>query len=176
MMQVRESETGLVRLFALDLSSQDAEALRSAPETVAAYLGQSHLAENQWEIFDTTDLAELGLQAYLAEGHGIPPDDLAPHGTLLTDLSGSLLIVRSAAIKDRPTVLTPLPPLRWVATFGEIAAPVPLATHIDTPNAQGQLQNPDPSENTGKPLRQALWVVVTLAVALAALIWAVLAV
>lgn len=172
-MEVRESEQGLVRLFAVDLPPEDAKRLFEAPDRIAVALGLPDLDATHVDTVDMRDLAGLGLQSFLAEGHGIPDEDLAPHAPLLAQQSGALLVLRSSAILTRPTRLTPAAPLRWIATFGEERPPVPIAGKIESDAASGLGSAPaqDP-QMTHTP-----WLLVTvlaLAIVLTFAIWLVL--
>lgn len=135
---ISQNEHGLVRLFKVDLPADEALSLTDEPARLASLLGASALDMEQLEIFDVADLAGLGLESYLAEGHGIDDADLAPHRWHLDALEGPLLILRSAALTHRPETLRPKEPLRWIATFGEARDDIPLTTQIETQSAQGQ--------------------------------------
>jgi hypothetical protein len=168
-MQVKQSETGLVRLFAVDLAPQEAQALKEQPDALPALLGISALDADHWELFDLADLSGLGLESYLAEGHGIAEDDLAPMRWQLDALEGPVFILRSAAIAARPATLTPRPPLRWIATFGELKAPVPLHSDLSSEAARGGLAPPAlaPRGPRGSIVVLVLGLVLTAAIALA---------
>jgi len=168
-MQVSESETGLVRLFAVDVTPLGARALREDPAALPPLLGVEALDPAHWEVFDLADLSGIGLEAYLAEGHGIPDEDLLPMRGQLAALSGPVFLLRSAAITSRPVTLSPRAPLRWVATFGEDRPPVPLRTDLTSQGAQGRL-SPAPSGDRGPRgslVVLVLGVVLTAAIALA---------
>ena len=165
---ISEHETGLVRLFALDIPIRQAIALRDAPEKLAQMLGVPRLDPDHIEVFDSDDLAGLGLAAYLAEGHGIAEEDLEPNAAQLMQLTGPLMILRSSALPDRPITLTPKAPLRWLASFGEDRPVVPL-TGIASASAQGQLSHAAPPavRAAGSLLVVAIGLIVAALVAIA---------
>lgn len=141
---ISEHETGRVRLFTLDLPIKEASAIKDAPDALARMLGTARIDPDHVEVFDSSDLAGLGISAYLAEGHGIAEEDLRPHAAQLAQLTGPLVILRSSALPDRPATLTPAHPLRWVASFGEDRPSVPL-TGITSRSAEGQVNTPPAS-------------------------------
>lgn len=168
-MQVKESEVGLVRLFAVDKPVKEALALKDTPGAVASLLGVDALADGQWELFDIADLAGMGLEAYLADGHGIAEDELVPHRWTLDALEGAVLLLRSAALPDKPVTLTPRAPLRWIATFGEEKAPVPIRSDLPSASARGSVGTPDaqPASPRGSLLVVVLGILLTAAIAFA---------
>jgi len=160
-MQVKAGETGLVRLFAVDLPANEAIALSEQPDGLAGLLGIPSLDPTHFEVFAVGDLAGLGLEAYLEEGHGIPAEDLAPHRWQIDALDGVVVILRSAAILKKPDTLAPHHPLRWIATFGEAAAPVPLRAHLPSASAKGILSSTATAQNSPNLSRLALLLAVT---------------
>lgn len=151
-MRIRESESGLVRLFALDLPEPEARALAEGreaaePDTQAALeemLGAIHLDIEQVEIFPRRNLEGLGLQAYLEQGHGIPAAELAVHRALLEMPPEWIVLVPSRAFERVAQTIRPTAPLRWIATFAETpgtrASPEP-----KSPSAQGRTAPPAPA-------------------------------
>lgn len=168
-MHVKESETGLVRVFAVDLPVQDALAFKDRTEALPGLLGIDALQDGHWELFDTADLAGMGLETYLAEGHGIAEDELAPHRWALDALEGAVLLLRSAALPDKPVTLTPRAPLRWVATFGEEKAPVPIRSDLSSASATGSVGTPTatPTSPRGSLVVVGLGLLLTAAIAFA---------
>lgn len=115
---VSENEKGLVRLFALDMSPEQAEFLRE-PGAAAQVLGVDDLDETQIEVFPVADLGDLGLDGYLVEGFGIAPDRIAPDRARLKAVTGWAMALRSRAFGDRPVTLTPADPLRLIGVWAE---------------------------------------------------------
>lgn len=168
-MEVAANEMGLVRLFTVDLPPKEALGLKERPEALPPLLGVEALEDGQWELFDLRDLAGMGLESYLAEGHGIDAADLEPMRWQLDALEGVVLLLRSAALAERPATLAPRAPLRWIATFGEARAPVPLQSDLSSESARGGLA---PAPETGRGPRGslvllALGILLTAAIAFA---------
>lgn len=143
---ISASERGLVRLFALDMDSEEVEKLRE-PD-LAAMLGVERLDVDQVDLFSTNDLTGLGLTGYMTEGLGIPEDELAPDRARLDALKGHLMVVRSAAFQGEAVTLAPRAPLRWVGTYAEEHSPVKFE-ELPSAAAKGQVApsaKPRPSD------------------------------
>lgn len=86
----------------------------------------------KFDIFPAEKIAPLGLDAFLAEGHGVDPEAVASHKTDLDALSGVIVVIPAYAFEERRARLDITPPARHVATLPEMVAtrgsPVPLAS------------------------------------------------
>lgn len=114
---VKSTEHGLVRLFAVDLPPEKIESFDAEDALGVKALDHAHV-----ELFAISDLTGLGLSGYMNEGLGISRDDL--DSARLDALTGFVLIVRSAAFRGQETTLTTKAPLRWIGTYPEESAPV----------------------------------------------------
>lgn len=168
--QVTTSEQGLIRLFALDLPSDEVAGLREAE--LARLLGVENIDVDQIDLFSTDDLQGLGLVGYMAEGLGIAPEDLEEDRARLEALKGHLLIVRSAAFKGQYALLTAQAPLRWIGTYPEATSAIkfePLPSEAAkgnvTPDAK---QRPSNAAMSG---RVAMVVLIFLVAFTGALVW-----
>ncbi|WP_425038054.1 hypothetical protein [Primorskyibacter sp. S187A] len=168
-MHIRESEAGRVRIFAIDLPMTEAQRLTQTPGALAAMLGLSEIDTGQLEIFDTSDLAGMGLETYLLEGHAIPQDELTPMRWQLDALEGPVMILRSAAILQRPVDMRPAAPLRWIATFGEAQATTPVVP-LKAETARGSLGGA-PAPRRQKSSLWSLLVAAMLVAALGGTLW-----
>ena len=145
-MQVRSSESGLVRLFAVDMDEAEARALSEAlaagesgaEARLAAMLGAERVLAEKVELFPVSNLAGLGVPGYLEQGHAIPAVELAPHRATLDGLLGWLLLVPSSAFDATEQVLSPKAPLRWIGTFAETPATAP-GPALRSASAEGTL-------------------------------------
>ncbi|MEL6884508.1 MAG: hypothetical protein AAFP87_08365 [Pseudomonadota bacterium] len=117
------AERGIVRVFALSMTAQQAERLRDgqteAGSGQAAMLGVDALDTEYTEIFPVADLDDLGLAGYLVEGNGVEAQDVAPDRTKLKQLSGWVMIVYSSAFGGQSATLTPAPEITLVGTYRE---------------------------------------------------------
>lgn len=118
-------ERGLVRVFALSMSQDEAQALRDntpedgAPAPQAAALGLDTINADYIEVFPVSDLSEIGLTGYLVEGNGIDPDSLRGDRAKLDALDGWVMCVYSAAFGGRAVTLRPAPELTLIGTYAE---------------------------------------------------------
>lgn len=171
---VKEAEAGLVRLYVLDQPPEEALLLQETPHAITLLLGQDGLDLKHVELFDLADLQGIGLRGYLAEGHGIEADVLAEHALQLDGLTGVVLILRSAAVIDRPTTLAPKAPLRWVATFGEQEAPPAQGAPLESDGAKGSLAQGAPADASSLGSASAILLALFLICALGIILWLVL--
>ncbi len=123
---IRESETGVVRVFDVDLDRAEAEAFnrRNGSWPLKDALGAEHLDPHYLDLMQIEDLEGFGLGQYLEQGMGVSSHDVEDAHVLLEGLKGSVLVVGSGAFGGRAQVLRPRAPLRLVATFNEDRAPV----------------------------------------------------
>lgn len=117
---IPENERGVVRIFALDMSPERAKFLRE-PGAAAQVLGIDTLDPANVEIFPLSDLDELGLAGYLAEGLGVPAAQLDGDRARLNAMAGWVMILRSRAFQDDPARLTPAKEITLIASYTEEA-------------------------------------------------------
>ncbi|WP_306005749.1 hypothetical protein [Aquicoccus porphyridii] len=124
--EIRSSEQGVIRLFAVDLPPDEAAHFnrRNGTWPLRAALGADWLDPDHLLFFDIADLDGVGLTEYLAEGHGIGAEELAPLRQRLDGMKGHALIVTSRAFGGRAQTIKPRAPLRLVATLHEDRPPV----------------------------------------------------
>lgn len=120
--EIRANETGLVRLFQIDLPPDEIESFSGDLHNLQLALGAKWLDAEYVEVFSASDLKGLGLAGYMTEGLGIAAADLTSEKARLDALQGHMLVVLSKAFDGVEQVLTPKAPLRWVGTYAEEAA------------------------------------------------------
>ncbi|WP_294226225.1 hypothetical protein [uncultured Shimia sp.] len=181
------SERGLVRLFAVDVPSEEIDAFRAqehgADGTLVSWplqeaLGFTYLDEDFIELFPVSDLEGLGLTHYMVEGLGIAQKDVAEDAARLSAQNGWILVVLSAAFDGVVQTLTPKSPLRWIGTYKEDGAPVhfeplPDASAKGRAPTHGTVQ-PAPASNPHLTLLLALLALPLIALVLGALIFWIL--
>lgn len=140
-MTVPTRERGIVRLFDVTLPPDAAEAFAADPEALARALGVARVDPGHVDVFRVERLADLGLAAYLSEGHGVPPEALVPDADRLAALDGHVAVVRSRAFPEEGAELAPRPPLALVGAWPEDRAPVSFAPLPDS-GAAGMLAGP----------------------------------
>lgn len=105
---------------------------------VLAALGANG-APDKIDIFTAGAIAPVGLPAFLAEGHGISTDDLAPAQAKLNALTGVIVVLPAFALEDRRATLAVTAPLTHISTFREAAAETGAALPIESESAKGNL-------------------------------------
>ena len=123
---VTATETGVVRVFDVDLTPQEAKAFnqRNGIWPLRDALGAEVLDPGHVDLVQIEDLEGYGLMGYLTDGMGIKPGDIHDHAQVLGALKGTVLIVRSSAFAGQAQSLEVRAPIRLVATFREDVPPV----------------------------------------------------
>ena len=111
-------EKGVLRVFSLDMSPQEAKFLRDTPNAATQALGLDTARETLIDVFAVTDLEDLGLAGYLIEGCGVSRAALAEYPAL-SELEGWVMTVPSQAIPQRPATLAPPTKLKLIAALSE---------------------------------------------------------
>lgn len=159
-----------IRLFTAALSPEEMQ--RDKAELVAALFDDPDLDPAHVELFDTTDLAGVGLAGYLAEGQGISEAALAPDLARLEAVAGPVLVLRSRALHGRAVTLAPDPRLTLIASYTEDRPPVHFEP-LPSDAAKGRLTAPGPLAAAPRLPRGAVILgVVLLLAGLAALVLA----
>ncbi len=134
-------ESGMIRVFALEVAPEDAAHWMDAEEgtahPLAEALGADPFDARFAEILRLSDIAEMGLPAYLAEGYGVPREEIAPFADRLQGLSGHAAVVMSRAFGGEPQKVTVRAPLRLVGSFREAGGETPL-TDVSAETARGR--------------------------------------
>lgn len=115
---IAASEHGVVRIFAMDMSAEQAEFQRE-PGAAAQMLGATDLDDAHVDIVRIADLDELGLSGYLITGMGIPQDQITPDIGMLSALTGYVMILRSSAFRGQAQELSHDPRLSLITTYRE---------------------------------------------------------
>ncbi|MEM9910261.1 MAG: hypothetical protein AAF922_05700 [Pseudomonadota bacterium] len=121
---IKAGERGVLRLFRIDLPKQDISNFAEHDEITGRWplkeaLGVEDMNEKFVDVFEISDLSEMGLTGYMTEGLGVSDSEVAPHRDRLDALEGHIVVVLSGAFKGLAVTLLPRPPLRWVGTFFE---------------------------------------------------------
>lgn len=170
-------EGGVIRVFALDLPEAEAERWR-APEgdvegddPLARALGADPFDRKYAEVIRLADLGAMSLSTYLAEGYGVPEEQLAPLRARLDALTGHVAVTMSSAFGGRPQRLEVRAPLRLVARLTEEGGQPPRIA-LGSGTGHGTISPapvPPPPARRASPLL-ALLALVLLALLVAALV------
>ena len=149
-MEISAHETGLVRVFAVDLPDGKIESFAAPGDggwPLREALGARTLDPDRVEVFPAKNLEGLGLTGYLTEGLGVDPQELNGVRGRLDAVDGPIAIVTSAAFQREAQTLAPQAPLRHLGTFREAGAPVrfdPLPAGGASGEASGTPETPAP--------------------------------
>jgi len=134
----RDEVLRLARPFPTDPAPTDPAAQSDRAAVLSGLLGVSALDHDHVEVFDTADLAGLGLAGYLAEGGNIPAAQIDPDRARLQAQTGPLLVLFPGALTDLPATLILDPRLTLIGTYAEDRAPIHFAP-LPTATALGTL-------------------------------------
>lgn len=131
-MNVPAFESGVIRLFAIDLPSDQIDAFKASQHInddrtqwpLKDALGAKFLDDDFIEVFPVADLEGLGLAGYLSTGNDVPIDQVNQISHHLERVKGHVLLVFSSAFGGLEQSLDPRSPLRHIATFFTEGTPV----------------------------------------------------
>lgn len=175
--QISNTEAGIVRLFTVDLPPEQIATFtaRNGRWPLAEALGADTLDPDFIDVFDVDDLKGLGLTTYLADGHGIPDDQLAAMRPRLEGLRGTVMVITSRAFSGQAQTITPRAPLNLIASFTEDRTPArfdplpdPGRQQTDPPAPEPARRKPSDAAMSG---RIATVVLLVLFVLVAVMIW-----
>ena len=144
---ITSHETGVVRLFAIELPETEVKGFTEqvfGPDDAYAWplkdaLGATFIDHDFIEVFPVSNVAGLGLSGYLSEGLAVADADLEGHREEIDGLDGHVLIVLSRAFDGVAQTLAPKPPLRIVGTFHE-AQGTPAVGPLHAEAAKGRVE------------------------------------
>lgn len=134
-------ETGIVRVFAVDLDGTDAQAFAEDPAAIARALGADTVDPRYVDVFPTARLEGVGLAAYLREGHGLAAEAIGPDAATLDARDGWVAVIASGAFGDKATTLSPSAPLRLIGTYSDTPSPISFDP-LPSGGAEGTLGGP----------------------------------
>ena len=172
---VPAGETGVVRVFSLEVDDDTAQTLRTDDGLLPPMLGLHAIDADHVEVVPVSDLAGVGMVTYLVEGQGISEADLSKDIAALEALTGHVAVIRSSAIVDRPAQLAPGPELTFVAAFSEERpefAPRDLTSEAARPYSGAA---PQDDGRPGRSLRTGSALVALMLILVLGLIWWILA-
>lgn len=175
-MDIRESETGVVRVFHLDLPAEAIERYTVQAGTgewpLMYGMGATKLSASFIDIVKVKDLGGMSLTSYLTEAHGIPAAALAADAARLNAVRGHVLIFPSQAFARTAQSLTIRTPLRWLGTYEE-PRPSTMAAPIRSKAAKGVTGTKSPQPQAMGSGLVKLVLLALLALALVVGIWLV---
>lgn len=144
-LQIPANETGVIRVFALSMSTEKARALKAGMSenngnshggSLRQLLGGAALDASHVELFALADLGDMALADYLVEGAGAEPKVVEPDRLKLSALDGWVMIVYSSAFLGMQQVLTPTSELRLIGTYAQEGTDWGARIDLSTPSAR----------------------------------------
>lgn len=130
-------------------------------------LGAGPLDPAHVQVFEASDLGPGGLRQFLADAHGMDPEQVDADAGKLDALKGTVALVLSGALKERPGRFEPKPPVNFI---GHYTAPSHLSPAAQArPSASTEGHIPPPSA-PAPDMRRALLLTLVGLVILALLI------
>ena len=167
---IPKGERAVIRVFAINrppAEMRSALAQTPKPDLARELLGAPHLNTATAEIFPVSDLAGVGLAAYLADGYAVPQEALKENRARLDALDGYVLLLFSESFGGRETRLEPGPDVTLIVTYGEFS-PAPATETLSAESAQaysGVRPPPKPTIQRRRPGSSAVVVVAFLVLA-----------
>lgn len=153
-MQIKSSESGIVRVFHIDLPREAVERFTTQAGTgewpLQYALGAKSLRNTFVEVVNLRDLGDMPLSEYLRSAHDVSETELKDVRQRLDSMTGHVLILPSQAFNQTAQDLAIATPLRWVGTFNE-PKPTHAGTALQSDAAKGRL---DTSAEPPRPKRK----------------------
>ena len=165
-MSIPAQEARVVRVFDV---VETGETPLSDEDVLAALGASGDLRTAEIELFDLSDLQDMALSEYLAEGHGIADPELDGMRGQIDGLEGRVLILPSRAFGGEAMTLEPGGALRLVGRFAEETTPVSFGT-LPSGGAQGSAGDGSSTGRQQPGMRRAALVLLGLLIGAAVLV------
>ena len=163
---IKTSERGAVRVFTTELEPEGDAAITA--QNVHKLLGDNvTLVASKVEVFPSKVLEGMGLTHYLAEGYGIPAEDMVGKAAALDALKGLVILIPSSAFGGIDQVLEPSPALRFLGTFHEPKNALPKKM-AETDAAKGLISPQSRAEANSQSQVRFSWIIALGALVIAA--------
>lgn len=117
---VKSTESGTLRVFALDMPPGEAEAMD--PKDLQSMLGADPFRADRAEIVSARKLGDMSLAAYLRDAYDIPDTEMSGHADFLSSPDAVVALVPASAFAGESQELQVQPPLAAVGLFREVPA------------------------------------------------------
>lgn len=137
LIEIPNTEHGVIRIFAISRPMSDmARALKQQPKATLASAMLFHpVSAEDIEIFAVSDLAGVGLPAYLTDGYDVDKDAIRADHSRLEALDGYVLLVFSSVSNEGDVTLNVGADLTLIGSYTE-----PKAAHRATPIASSSAE------------------------------------
>lgn len=178
LLHIAAGERGTIRIFSVEMdASARHKILHPKPDTaptgaaLGALLGIDWIDPDHAELFDVSDLDDLGLMGFLSQGAGVSEKDLDPHRALLDGLKGTLLIVFARGFENSTEDLRPAANVTPILYLSEATTPVHFEP-LESQASEGTLSASAPaSQSPHLTVLVAILALPILALILGAVLW-----
>ncbi len=159
---IPQLESGVIRVFALSMSDEQAKALRdgagsdTAASALNAALGARNLDMQHIEVFAVADLSDMSLMEYLLEGPGADPAILEKDRGKLAALEGWVMVVYSSAFGGIAQDITPAPTLTLIGAYPQEGVDWSDGVDLRTASARPNQEIPDDQPAKKRPSDAAM--------------------
>ncbi|QFT57574.1 hypothetical protein FIU94_01950 [Sulfitobacter sp. THAF37] len=143
-------ENGVVRVFSLSMSSDQAQSLRNSRKGQRDALGLEKLDPRGIEVLRIDDLADIGLYGYLRDGVDVEEAELSRDRARLKALDGWVLLIYSSGFEGQKVEFMPTPELTLIGTYHQTR---PEAARADLDAASAQPYSGTPTIEPPQPVR-----------------------
>ena len=165
-MEIRATETGVTRLFHLDLPPEAVERFITEAGTgewpLSYALGAKRLRPSFVDTVAIRDLGTRSLSQYLAAAHDVTGPDFEAMRPRIDALKGHVVILPSQAFGQTAQTLAIAAPLRWVGTFAEATPetePKPIRSRSTRGTTRDIEGDEDPLAKGSSPALRAILIV-----------------
>lgn len=144
-LDIPANENGIIRVFTLSMSDEQARALKANSKDLAGENGASSLQElalgsttlndAHTEVFPISDLGDMTLADYLIEGAGATEEAINADRFKLSSLEGWVMVVYSNAFRGIKQRLNPSAQLTLVGTYPQTGTDWSAPLDLSTPSA-----------------------------------------
>lgn len=160
----------ILHLFTFDGTVEEARTLIAEPARFTDALG-GEVVPDRVEVIEPRVLADLGLSAYLVEGHGAAAAAVSPDAMRLDRTGGPVILLLPRAAKGP---LEARPPLLHLGSY-PLEQATPAGAPVRSASAQGETTGPAPDPHKANRRAQGYVALVAILVALLVVlvVWAV---
>lgn len=179
---VPANEHGRLRIFNFSPKQGEMDFLKPQDvidgAAIAQLLACEPLDGSHIDLFRISDLDDMPLSGFLAQGAGVAETVLAPERASLDALEGAVLILYSGAFSGRATTLVPVDRMTPVTVLREDQAEINFQP-LDSKSAQGQITAPSqPTSHTRShphlTLLMALLALPVVVLIIGSILWGIL--
>jgi len=107
-----------------------------------AALGAGALDPAHVQVFEAADLGPGGLRKFITDAHGMDRAQVEADAGRLDALKGSVALVLSGALEERPGRFAPKPPVNFIGRYGASQSLTPSSPAPRSASAEGHIPPP----------------------------------